>query len=95
MRAQFVEFYTLWDQVDGQRGPDGARRRDYEAALVDPARSPLPAVIEPARGVRGGDRALVSRPGAQVSNGGGDEAGPTLRRPRGCKVGTVDTPRAW
>jgi peptide/nickel transport system substrate-binding protein len=35
VRAQFVEMYTLWDQLDGEVGPDGERRRDFEAALVE------------------------------------------------------------
>jgi peptide/nickel transport system substrate-binding protein len=35
VRAQFVEQYTLWDQMDGQLGPDGERHRDFEAALVE------------------------------------------------------------
>jgi peptide/nickel transport system substrate-binding protein len=33
VRAQFVELYTMWDQVDGRIGPDGERQRDYEALL--------------------------------------------------------------
>jgi peptide/nickel transport system substrate-binding protein len=35
VRAQFVELYTLWDQLDGQVGPDGERQREFEAALVE------------------------------------------------------------
>jgi ABC-type transport system substrate-binding protein len=35
VRAQFVELYTLWDQLDGEKGPDGERRRDFEAVLVE------------------------------------------------------------
>jgi ABC-type transport system substrate-binding protein len=35
VRAQFVELYTLWDQMDGQAMPNGERQRDFEAALVE------------------------------------------------------------
>lgn len=35
VRAQFVELYTMWDQMDGQVGPNGERRRDFEAVLVE------------------------------------------------------------
>jgi peptide/nickel transport system substrate-binding protein len=34
VRAQFVEMYTLYDMVDGERQPNGERRRDFEAVLV-------------------------------------------------------------
>jgi peptide/nickel transport system substrate-binding protein len=33
VRAEFVELYTMWDQVDGRIGSDGQRERDFEAVL--------------------------------------------------------------
>lgn len=38
VRAQFVEPYTLWDEVDGQVAPDGVRHRDFAAAVSWPDR---------------------------------------------------------
>jgi peptide/nickel transport system substrate-binding protein len=35
VRAQFVELYTLWDQLDGRVEAGGERHRDFEAALVE------------------------------------------------------------